>query len=118
MEHTTHPNDFIDNDEGWEIDPREPFYAEALPCESCGAPCNETHPASWDASVNVGPCCSINESIPDVPVCQELLKVIKRCPLTLSVSRAMEMHRECCEVCQVARIEPQRETTDRKERAA
>jgi hypothetical protein len=95
-----HFNEFIDYDEGRQ-DPREPFFTEAIPCESCGSPCDETRQAPWDTKLNVGPCCYINASIPDVPVCQGMLDVIDSCPLTSSVAAAMEAHRECCETCRV-----------------
>lgn len=90
---------FIDYDEGRDIDPREAFYAHALPCESCGEPVDERRPAPWDTDLQVGPCCYQNDSIPDVPVCAELLNVIDRCSLTSDVSIAMEAHRQCCETC-------------------
>lgn len=96
-----HFRDFIDYDEGRDIDPREAFYAEALPCESCGTPCDELRRADWDSDLLVGPCCFHNVSIPDVPVCPEMARVISQCSLTSSVVEAMEAHRECCEVCRV-----------------
>lgn len=67
--------DFIDYDEGRDIDPREAFYAYALPCESCGAPCDERQPATWDPELQVGPCCAVDLSgIPEVPVCAEFFE--------------------------------------------
>lgn len=54
-------HNFIDSDEGyrpidWDSHLSEPFFAEALPCESCGKPVDcERLPASWDESLLVGP---------------------------------------------------------------
>jgi hypothetical protein len=79
----------------------EPFFTHALPCESCGTPVDFRKPAEWDATLLVGPCCAINFSVPDVPVCPEMLAAISQCSLVSDVSMAMQAHRECCEVCQV-----------------
>jgi len=111
--------DFIDYDEG--KDPREPFFANALPCESCGEPCDELRRAMWDSDLLVGPCCyQQSDSVPDVPVCSELARVIADCSLTSSVVEAMEAHRECCESCRVSiKLEPRKAAREiRRERAA
>ncbi len=47
------------------------------------------------------PCCAIDCSIFDVPVCPEMLAVIDQCSLVSDVSVAMEAHRACCEICQL-----------------
>ena len=113
-----HFGEFTDYDEG--RNEPQAFFTHAVPCESCGAPCDETRPAPWDTDLQVGECCYVNASIPDVPVCQGMLDVIDSCPLTSSVSEAMEAHRECCETCGVAiRKDAGRELPEvRKERAA
>jgi hypothetical protein len=95
-----HFGDFIDYDEG-RIDPREPFFTEAIPCESCGAPCDETRPAPWDTSLNVGPCCYQEQLIPDEPVCPGMEAALMRFEFAHEVLAAMKAHRECCETCRV-----------------
>lgn len=95
-----HFGDFIDYDEG-RIDPREPFFTNAIPCESCGSPCDETRVALWDSSLNVGPCCYEEPSIPDVPVCPGLEAALMRFEVAHEVIAAMKEHQECCETCRV-----------------
>jgi hypothetical protein len=96
-----HFGEFIDYDEGRDIDPREAFYAHALPCESCGMPCEETHPASWDTSLHVGPCCELDLSqIPDMgPSCEALHKLVMRCKTVGEVADAFTAHRKACRQC-------------------
>lgn len=95
-----HFGDFIDYDEGRDIDPREAFYAYALPCESCGAPCDERQPATWDPELQVGPCCAVDLSeIPEMPACAELARILKRCATVGQVSDAYQSHKQVCRVC-------------------
>ena len=95
-----HFGDFIDYDEGRDIDPREAFYTHALPCESCGKPCDERHTATWDLDLQVGPCCAVDLSgIPEVPVCAELARVLMRCATVGQVSDAYQSHKQVCRVC-------------------
>ena len=73
MEHDIDPDEGY-RDTDWDSHLREPFYTEALPCESCGKPCDcERHPASYEPSLLVGPCCQVEEvETPDEPVCPRL----------------------------------------------
>jgi hypothetical protein len=114
-----HFGEFSDYDEGRDFDPREAFFTEAVPCHSCGQPCDELRRAEWDSDLLVGECCFQNASIPDVPACPQMIEVIKNCSLVSSVQEAMEAHRECCDVCSVPmRKEAGREAAGRKERVA
>ena len=95
-----HFGDFIDYDEGRDIDPREAFYAYALPCESCGAPCDERQPATWDLDLQVGPCCAVDLSgIPEVPVCAEFSRIVMRCATVGQMQDACRYHKQVCRVC-------------------
>jgi len=100
-----HFGEFIDYDEGRD-EPRQPFFAEALPCESCGAPCEERKPATWDPELLVGPCCELDLSqIPDLPNCESLNRQVARCRSIQEVSLAMHLHLAECPVCQSRRQE-------------
>ena len=97
-------NDFLDNDEGYrsgEFSMREPFYAEALPCESCGKPVDcERRPASYDPSILVGPCCEVDLSeVPEMPACEGLYKALMRCVTVGEVCEAMKAHKRVCATC-------------------
>jgi hypothetical protein len=101
------PRDFIDPDEGyrqtdWDshLDSREPFFTQALPCESCGQPCDDRRPASWDPELLVGPCCELDLSqIPDMPVCEDLCKLLMRCATVGQVGDVFSTHRKVCRKC-------------------
>jgi hypothetical protein len=103
MEH-----DFIDPDEGyrdtdWDASRREPeaFYTEALPCESCGKPCDcERQPASYDPSLLVGPCCQDEEvEIPDEPVCPRLYMALMFSDSVSQIMLHWKLHNQTCPVC-------------------
>lgn len=102
-----HFGDFTDYDEGRDIDPREAFYANALPCESCGAPVEERKTAAWDESLQVGPCCEfcLDYEFPDLQVCDQLWGDLDHCKSVSEVQIAMEAHRECCEFCKMSGLE-------------
>lgn len=92
------PLDFIDPDEGRDVPPA--FYAEALPCESCGLPVETRKTAAWDAALQVGPCCEFSLNlIPDLPICERLWSDLDRCASVAEVETAMEAHRLCCSFC-------------------
>jgi len=112
MENDFDPRDFIDSDEGyrdtdWDSHLRseEPFYAEALPCESCGRPVlGERKPAKWDESLLIGPCCefSLDFEFPDLPTCERLWKALDHCQSVQAVRLAMACHLAQCPVCRKA----------------
>jgi len=107
--------DFIDPDEGyrdidWDshLNVPEAFYADSMPCESCGKPVDgERRKAKWDDSLMIGPCCEfcLDFEFPDLPVCDQLWKDLDRCRSVEEVQVAMEAHRMCCEFCQRAGME-------------
>src|ERR1700690_1302989 len=108
------PRDYIDSDEGyrdtdWDshLNSPEPFYAHALPCESCGKPVEDRKPATWDPTLEVGPCCEFNldAEFPDLPVCPTLWRSLNHCTSTAAVSLAMACHLAECPMCQQARKE-------------
>jgi hypothetical protein len=96
-----HFEDFgIDFDEGRDIDPREAFYANALPCESCGEPCEDRQTATWDPSLQVGPCCQFDAAqIPELPVCEELYKLTMRAKTVGELMDIRRAHQTVCQVC-------------------
>lgn len=57
--------DFIDSDEGRES--ARPFYAEALPCESCGEPTFQER--IWNAEYELWIAVDCSCNIPDAPAC-------------------------------------------------
>ena len=110
-------NDYIDWDSY--LDTPEPFYAEALPCESCGKPVDcERKPAPWDEALQVGPCCFDIDSTPELPVCQELYRVMMRCESVGQMMEARRLHKQCCPTCGAQRKGVEGETQERRERAA
>ena len=103
----------IDSDEGREI--RAPFFTEALPCESCGAPCDERRIAPWDTSLQVGTCCYHHE---ELPTCETLWTALSRCESVAAVSLAMSIHLAECPVCQAERTRVVNAEVPRKESAS
>jgi hypothetical protein len=92
--------DFIDYDEGRDRDPREAFYTEALPCESCGAPVDERRPAPWDESLQVGPCCyDLPLEVPEIPTCSDLYAVMMACVTVGELVDATKAHKAVCQKC-------------------
>lgn len=92
------PFDYIDQDEGyrptdWDSHLREPFFTEALPCESCGQPVDgERRIAPWDTELMVGPCCYYHE---DLPVCEVLELELQECRAVREVQQAVARHGDC-----------------------
>ena len=79
---------------------KQAFYTEALPCESCGKPCETRTPATWDPTLQVGPCCEIDLSeIPEMPVCMDLYRAVMRCTTVGEVADAFDAHRAVCAFC-------------------
>ena len=100
--------DFIDPDEGyrdidWDshLNVPEAFYAEALPCESCGKPVDgDRKPALWDSSLLVGPCCASDvPAVFEVPLCPELYRIQMGCQTVGELVDASKAHRIVCRVC-------------------
>lgn len=99
--------DFIDPDEGrdtdWDshLNVPEPFYTEALPCESCGKPVDGERRASWDESLLVGPCCAsdVPESIRDPSICMDLYRIQMACQTVGELCDESKAHRLVCRVC-------------------
>jgi hypothetical protein len=92
----------IDPDEG--RDSREPFFAIAIPCESCGQPCEETKIAKWDPALHVGACCEfcIDFEIPDLPNCIRLWEAIENCKSVGAVRAVFAAHASGCPICRDA----------------
>jgi len=107
--------DFIDSDEGyrdtdWDSHLRVPvpFFADALPCESCGRPVDcERKPAWWDGDLLVGPCCvdPLFDAIPANATCEDLFHAVMRCTSVQAVSLAMSVHIAECPQCASLRPE-------------
>jgi ribosomal protein L37E len=117
------PRDYIDWDEGREIDWDshfvEPFYAEALPCESCGSPVSERRPAIWDEELLVGGCCFNAPRVPDMPSCPGLIAALISCDQVGKMSDAVQAHKRNCAACGGLRKGVGAEIRgERKERAA
>lgn len=110
--------DFIDYDEG--LDPREPFFENAFPCESCGEPCDERKPAEWDEELMVGPCCYRNLEVetPEVPTCEALQELMMCCESVDELVIVSKVHRRTCAACGGMKLEPRKESRIKQERAA
>src|ERR1039458_2193106 len=113
------PLDRIDPDEA--RDDRQPFFTEALPCESCGKPCDELHVPYWDSDLHVGMCCAIHsdEWINDTePTCEALYRLVSHCKTVAEVSDAFEVHAHSgCLIC-CPRKEAGAEVETKQERRA
>jgi hypothetical protein len=99
-----HFGEFIDYDEGRDIDPREAFYTHALPCESCGHPVDERRTAPWDAALHVGACCEfcIDFEVPNLPNCIRLWEAIENCKSVGPVRAVFAAHASGCPICRDA----------------
>lgn len=114
----------IDSDEGyrpidWDSHLREPFFTQAVPCESCGKPCEERRTATWDETLQVGPCCQEVDNTPSVPTCPTLYDLIMACRTVGEVCDVSKAHKEHCPVCRGIKKGIASEVNEtRKERAA
>jgi len=110
--------DFIDYDEG--KDPREPFFTEAFPCESCGKPCDERRPADWDESLLVGPCCyNVSEvETPEVPTCEALYEIMMSAETVGQMMTLRTAHKATCVTCGARKQAGSETRRERGERAA
>ncbi len=100
MEHDIDPDEGY-RDTDWDSHLREPFYTEALPCESCGKPCDcERQPASYEPSLLVGPCCQVEEvETPDEPICPRLYMALMFSDSVAQIVLAWKLHNQTCPVC-------------------
>lgn len=90
----TSPIDFAKYD----IDPdeREPFFAEAEPCEICGEPCEERR---WHEEfyLYIGTSCSC--TFPDVKMCPDFSTVLNLCDTGEEVLALFRAHLKKCSKC-------------------
>ena len=102
-------------------DDPQPFFTHALPCESCGKPCDELHVPYWDSDLHVGMCCAIHsdEWINDTePTCEALYRLVSHCKTVAEVSDAFEVHAHSgCLLC-CPRKEAGAEVETKQERRA
>ena len=106
------PHDFIDSDEG--RDYPAPFYAEALPCESCGEPTFQGRIWNEEHELWVAVDCSCNA--PSVPTCPALIPLLERADTVKEVCQVIRSHRATCSLCGLV-IEMPRRQNVRKEPA-
>ena len=115
----------IDSDEGyrpidWDSHLSEPFFTEALPCESCGKPVDcDRRPATWDESLMVGPCCQEIDNTPSVPTCPALYELMMSCETVGELCDFSKSHKAHCPTCQGIKKQIASEVNEtRKERVA
>jgi hypothetical protein len=105
----------IDRDEdGYPIS--EPFYAEALPCESCGHP---THLARvWNAEHElwIAIDCSCNAA-PDVPLPACMIQVMEAAQTVGELCDSVKAHLRICPVCSPSLL-PERKPVESETEAA
>ncbi len=74
----------------------DPFFAEALPCESCGLPIfGERVEAYWFPGLMVGACCMV----PEEDICPAFRPILETCKSVDAVSIAMSAHMATCPAC-------------------
>lgn len=92
---------------------RRAFYAEALPCESCGDPCQEDERVfNPDWELMIGTKCSCAVAVQEQPVCPDLYRLFVSAAGTISELREIaQAHKTTCEFCtpELARKTPRRE---------
>jgi hypothetical protein len=104
------PSDYIDP---WEGITPQPFYTEALPCGSCGKPCSELFPCTWDSNLMVGECCPeyLGDAMPNQPICRSLSRFINQARTVKQVQDAWKEHQDSCVECRrLSRKQPQSAT--------
>ena len=102
-------SDFISFDEGYRREDwstqaqKEAFYANALPCESCGEPVfGDRKRAWWDSELMVGPCCCADPLYDCIPVdanCPDLIKLLIACKSVSAVRLTFAQHTATCKEC-------------------
>jgi hypothetical protein len=75
----------------------EPWYAEALPCESCGHP--TLKPRIWndEHQIYVAQDCACNA--PSAPTCALLVPALENAVTVREVCRVIREHRRTCRLC-------------------
>jgi hypothetical protein len=73
------------------------FFTEALPCEVCGEP---THrPRQWNAGREVWTAVDCSCSIPEQPVCPDLLPEINQAGSIRELIATCKEHKKTCKRC-------------------
>lgn len=87
------PLDYIDPDEARP----EALYAEALPCESCGAPTFLGRVWNAEHQIWVAQDCDCNA--PSEPTCSLLLPALTQAQSVRQVCDVIRQHRKTCHLC-------------------
>ena len=103
--------DFIDADEGRDF--RAPFFAEALPCESCGEP--TLQPRVWNADYELWVAVDCSCNTVDAPTCPALAPALEAATTVREVCQVIRAHRAACQICRPTVIEfPSREEASKE----
>jgi hypothetical protein len=108
------PLDYIDADEGRP----EAFYAEALPCESCGEPTFRGRVWNQEHELWIAVDCSCNT--PELPTCPVLIPELEQAVTVREVCRVIREHRKTCHLCrpvEISKEAPREPASVRKEAA-
>jgi len=89
-------SDFIDSDEGRDFPAS--FFAEALPCESCGEP--TLLPRVWNAEYELWVAVDCSCNVPQEPTCPALAVELEQPRTVAEVCRVIRAHRKMCPECQ------------------
>jgi hypothetical protein len=73
------------------------FYAEAEPCESCGAPTYQGRIWNQEHELWIAQDCSCNS--PDVPTCPLLIPALELATTVREVVSVIRQHRATCPKC-------------------
>lgn len=111
------PREYIDLGEGRP----EPWYAEALPCESCGRPTLKPRVWNDEHQIYVAQDCACNA--PSEPTCPLLLPALTQAVSVREVCDVIRQHRKTCHLCRgvveiTPRKKPQREPAQVEREAA
>ena len=79
------------------------FFAEALPCESCGLPTYE--PRTWDEEHELWVAVDCGCLAPADPICPALAPLIMAVETVGDVVEVCKAHRKTCSRCGVAPVE-------------
>jgi hypothetical protein len=99
------PQGYIDPDEGRDFP--NPFYAEALPCESCGEPTFQGRVWNVEHQLWIAVDCSCNT--PSVPTCPALIPALEQAQTVREVCRVIREHRATCSLCKPVEIDARKE---------
>lgn len=89
----------IDSDEGRDFP--APFFAQALPCESCGEPTYQAR--IWNAEYQLWVAVDCSCQIPDEPTCPTLVPELDNAVTVREVCQVIRAHRAACQLCQERR---------------